>query len=50
MDYVTLIGEAELSSKEKPLKHSRGRNFARNLCMKFHTHIDLFKIQILCEN
>ena len=27
MSYVAPIGEVGLSSKENPLKHSRGRNF-----------------------
>ena len=47
MGYVTSIGEAELYSKEKPLKHSRGRNFIW-IVIKFHTHVGLIKIQILC--
>ena len=46
---MTLIVETGLSSKEKPLKHSRGRNFDW-IVLKFHTHIGLIKIQIWCEN
>ena len=49
MDYVTLIGLAGLSSKEKPLKHCRGRNFDW-IVSKFHTHVGLIKLKILCEN
>ena len=49
MGYVTPIVEAGLSPKDKPLKHSRGRNF-HWIVTKFHTHVGLIKIQILCEN
>ena len=49
MGYVTLTVEAGLSSKEKPLKHSRGRNFDY-IVTKFHTHVGIIKIHILCEN
>ena len=43
------IKEAGLSSKEKSLKHSRGRNFEW-IFIKLYTHVILIKIQILCEN
>ena len=49
MSYVTSIEEAGLSFKEKPLKHSRGRIF-NWIVTKFHIHVGLIKIQILCEN
>ena len=49
MGYVTPIVEAGLSSKEKLLKHSRGRNF-NWIVTKFHTYVGLIKIQVLCEN
>ena len=45
MGYVAPIGETGLSSKEKPSKHSRGRNF-NWIVIKFHTHVGLIKIQI----
>ena len=46
---LCVIVEAGLSSKEKSLKHSRGRNYDR-IGLEFHTHVGLIKIQILCEN
>ena len=49
MGYVTPIGEAGLSSKEKPMKHSRGRN-SDWIFTKFHTHVGFIKIQNLYEN
>ena len=49
MVYMTPIEEAGLSSKEKPLKSSRGRIFDQ-IIFKFHTHVGLIEIQILCEN
>ena len=49
MGYVTPIVEAGLSSKEKHSKHSRGSNF-NWIVTKFHTHVGLIKIKILCEN
>ena len=49
MGYVTSIVEEGLSSKEKPLKHFRGRNFD-GIVTTFHTHVGLIEIQILCKN
>ena len=49
MGYVTPIVETGLSSKEKLLKHSRDRNF-NCIVTKFHKHVGLIEIQILCEN
>ena len=40
ISYVTPIVEAGLSPKEKPLKHSRGRNFAL-IVSKLGTKVDL---------
>ena len=37
------------SSKEKPLKHSRGGNFDW-IVTKFYAHVGLIEIQILCTN
>ena len=49
MGYVTPIEEAGLSSEDKPLKHSRGRNF-NLIVIKFHTHVGIIEIQFFCEN
>ena len=46
ISYVIPIEEAELSSKEKPSKHSRGRNF-NCIVFKFHTHVGQIKIQYI---
>ena len=49
MNYVAPIEGAGLSSKEKALKHSRGRKF-NWIVIKFYTHEGLIRIQILYEN
>ena len=45
MSYVEPIEEAGISSKEKALKRSRGRNFY-SIITKLSTFIGLIKIQI----
>ena len=45
MSYVKPIEKAELSSKEKALKRSRGRNFGM-IVTKLGSHVDLIKLQI----
>ena len=48
LGYVALIEEAELSSKEKVIKHSRGRNINR-IVTKLNIHVGFIKIQDLCK-
>ena len=43
------IGAAGLSSKEKSVRHSRGRNFDP-IVFKIGTHVGLIKPQIMFEN
>ena len=49
MGYVAQIVEAGLFSKEKTIKHSRGRNI-HSIFIKLCIQVGLIKIQVLCEN
>ena len=49
MNYVAPIEGAGISSKEKTMNHSGGRNF-NWIVIKLYTHVGLIRIQILCEN
>ena len=49
MGYMALIEEAGLSSKEKFIKHSGGRNIY-SIVTKLNANVSLIKTQILKEN
>ena len=49
MDYVAQEAEAGLSSKEKTIKPSRGRNI-HSIVTKLYVQVSLIKIQVLSEN
>ena len=49
MGYVTPVVETGLSSKEKAIKHTRGRNI-HPIVTKLGINVGLMRIQILNEN
>ena len=49
ISYAAQIGTAGLSSKEKSVRHSRGRNFDP-IAFKIGTHLGLIKPQIKFKN
>ena len=49
ISYVAQIRAAGLSSKEKSVRHSKGRNLDP-IIFKIGTHVGLIKLQIKFEN